>query len=145
MKPKMLVLPGFWPVLIDAHATGDSAGLLEPSGAKVPPFASFAQWGILCSSMNWRTSWKPAPSKPRITTRGPAAAALGPPSPGSPPRQIPAEKRPSATRPATHPLHARRIIDEAPGPSAAGIAAQLARPGSRRSDLFETRAAQGKG
>src|SRR5262245_21429268 len=85
MKPKMFVLPGFMPVLIDAHATGDSAGLADPSGRNAPDSGSFLAHGIRPSARKRVTRSCEAPSNPIITTRGPSADVDDPDTPAASP------------------------------------------------------------
>src|SRR5260221_1480337 len=76
MNPLTPVLAGFWPLLSEAHATGDSAGPVVPSGAKLPCARSLARFGSLPSPINRSTACASAPSKPSTTTR-PASWAAG--------------------------------------------------------------------
>src|SRR6266849_8428734 len=79
MKSKMPCRPGPVPVANDVHATGDCGGLGEASARKSPRSASARRWGSFPSSIQPETRRGSAPSKPRITSRGPWRPASCPP------------------------------------------------------------------
>ena len=65
----MLCLPGLTPVANDAHAVGDSAECVVPSGYIPPCSASRFMWGSFPCRIHVAVSVGSMPSKPRITRR----------------------------------------------------------------------------